>query len=50
MEYFNSSESALHAQLAGLIPAAFNLTITSRSKDGQTLTIHNVGPQDPGSN
>ena len=50
VEYFDASEAALIEQLAKLIPASFHLTITSRSKDGGTLTIHNVGPQDPGSN
>jgi len=50
VEYFDSSEAALFDQLAKMIPASFHLSITSRSKDGATLTIHNVGPQDPGSN
>ena len=50
VEYFDASEAALIEQLAKLIPASFHLTISSRSRDGGTLTIHNVGPQDPGSN
>jgi len=49
VEYFDASEAALIEQLTKLIPASFHLTITSRSRDGGTLTIHNVGPQDPGS-
>ncbi len=49
VEYFDSSEASLNQQLAGMIPASYHLSITSRSRDGTTLTLHNVGPQDPGS-
>ena len=47
-EYFNEIEAATYAQLEGVIPNAFNVRITSRSRDGQTMTISNAGPHDPG--
>ena len=47
-EYFDELEGATLAQLEGLVPHAHYLTITSRSRDGNTLTIRNVGPRDPG--
>ena len=48
VEYFNAIEGATYAQLEGLIPDAHDLRITSRSKDGNTLTVYNSGPHDPG--
>ena len=47
-EYIHAVEGATHAQLAGLVPHAYNLSITSRSRDGATLTVLNSGPRDPG--
>jgi dienelactone hydrolase len=47
-EYFDEKEGATHAQLERLIPNAHYLRITSRSRDGNTLTIANSGPRDPG--
>jgi dienelactone hydrolase len=47
-EYFDPQEGALHEQLQGLIPNAHYVNITSRSRDGQTVTIRNSGPRDPG--
>jgi dipeptidyl aminopeptidase/acylaminoacyl peptidase len=47
-EYFDAIEGATYAQLDGLIPNAYYVRITSRSRDGQTLTIYNAGPHDPG--
>jgi len=48
-EYFDELEGATHAQLEQVIPYAHNLAINSRSRDGNTMTIYNVGPRDPGS-
>jgi len=47
--YFDETEAATYAQLEGAIPYAYNLRITSRSRDGETMTIYNAGPRDPGS-
>ena len=47
-EFFDEVEGATYRQLEGIIPHAWWLSITSRSRDGQTLTIRNVGPRDPG--
>ncbi|MCU0988550.1 MAG: prolyl oligopeptidase family serine peptidase, partial [Xanthomonadales bacterium] len=48
VEYFDAVEAATYAQLEGVIPEAHYLRVTSRSRDGQTLTVYNVGPRDPG--
>ena len=48
VEYFDDAEGALYAQLEGLIPHVHNFRITSRSRDGATLTVVNSGPHDPG--
>jgi dipeptidyl aminopeptidase/acylaminoacyl peptidase len=48
VEYFDALEAATYAQLEGVIPEAHYTRITSRSRDGQTLTVYNVGPRDPG--
>ena len=48
VEYFDPVEGATYAQLEGVVPEAYQVYITSRSRDGQTLTIYNVGPKDPG--
>jgi dipeptidyl aminopeptidase/acylaminoacyl peptidase len=47
-EYFDAIEAATYAQLEGVIPDAYYLRIPSRSRDGNTLIIYNVGPHDPG--
>ena len=47
-EYFDEMEGAMYNQLAELIPAAYQITIPSRSRDGATMTILNTGPRDPG--
>lgn len=47
-EYFDETEGAMYAQLEKLIPYAWNLRITSRSRDGETMVISNTGPRDPG--
>lgn len=48
IEYFDAVEGATLAQLESLIPAAYNVRINSRSRDGQTLVVYNYGPKDPG--
>ena len=47
-EYFDEVEGATFDQLEGLIPYAHYVSITSRSRDGNTLIARNVGPRDPG--
>jgi dipeptidyl aminopeptidase/acylaminoacyl peptidase len=47
-EYFDEVEGAVYKQLEGIIPYAWYLDINSRSRDGNTMTIYNVGPRDPG--
>ena len=44
----DDGEGATYAQLEGLIPHAYAVSITSRSRDGASMVISNVGPQDPG--
>ncbi len=48
-EYFDEMEGATYRQLEEIIPWASYLSISSRSRDGQTFTVYNVGPRDPGS-
>jgi len=48
VEYFDGTEKALYDQLEKVIPYAYFVRITSRSRDGNTLVIYNVGPRDPG--
>jgi dipeptidyl aminopeptidase/acylaminoacyl peptidase len=48
VEYLDPIEGATYAQLESIVPEAYMVFITSRSRDGQTLTVYNVGPQDPG--
>ena len=47
-EYFDEVEEATYAQLEQLIPHAFYITIQSRSRDGNTVVVRNIGPRDPG--
>ena len=47
-EYFDDVEAATYKQIESLIPAAHSFGITSRSRDGKTLTVSNSGPRDPG--
>lgn len=47
-EYFDEMEGATYKQLEQVIPYAHYLNINSRSRDGDTLTIFNQGPRDPG--
>ena len=47
-EYFDEVEGATFNQLQELIPYAHYVSITSRSRDGNTLVARNMGPRDPG--
>ncbi len=47
-EYFDEIEGATNAQLAKLIPYSHYTRMTSRSRDGNTISISNSGPRDPG--
>ncbi len=47
-EYFDEAEGAMFAQLQGLIPHAHDVSVPSRSRDGATMVVRNVGPRDPG--
>ena len=49
VEYFDQVEGATYAQLEQIIPYAHIISIGSRSRDGNTMTIYNSGPRDPGS-
>lgn len=48
VEYFDQIEGATYAQLEQVIPYAHIVSIASRSRDGNTMTIYNSGPHDPG--
>ena len=48
-EYFDDEEASINIELEQLIPAAYRTMVTSSSRDGQSLTIFNDGPNDPGS-
>lgn len=48
-KWFNMEEKALHEQFESKIPHAHQVSITSRSRDGQTMVVQNRGPKDPGS-
>lgn len=47
--WFDEEEAGLYAGLRQAIPNAYDLTITTRSRDASTMTIFNQGPRDPGS-
>lgn len=47
-KYFDPIEEATIKQLEGVIPNASRVSITSRSRDGNTMVIRNTGPKDPG--
>lgn len=49
VEYFDEVEMATQRQLEQVIPNAHYLRVNSRSRDGASMTIYNVGPRDPGS-
>lgn len=47
-EYFDEIEGATYSQLESVIPYSHIISINSRSRDGNTMTIYNSGPRDPG--
>ncbi len=47
-EYFDELEGATREQLTGIVPNAYDVRIASRSRDGNTIVISNIGPRDPG--
>jgi dipeptidyl aminopeptidase/acylaminoacyl peptidase len=47
--WFDAQEEALYAGLEQAIPNAHQISISSRSVDGKTMTVFNSGPKDPGS-
>jgi dipeptidyl aminopeptidase/acylaminoacyl peptidase len=47
--WFDPEEKALYQQFEQAIPHAHQISITGRSRDGQTLVVFNSGPRDPGS-
>ena len=48
IEYFDLAEEALRNQLLELIPNAYEIDIISRSRDGQTMVVHDWGSRNPG--
>ncbi|MEM7432449.1 MAG: prolyl oligopeptidase family serine peptidase [Pseudomonadota bacterium] len=46
--FFDEIEEATYEQLKAVIPFSHNVSVTARSRDGQSMTILNTGPQDPG--
>ena len=48
VEFFDATEGALHKQLMASIPNAWSLRVTSRSRDGTSMTLRNSAPRDPG--
>ncbi len=47
--WFDAEEKALYEALEAQIPYAHSVSITSRSRDGDTMVVYNSGPHDPGS-
>jgi len=48
-DWFDGQEKALYESLEAAIPNAHALSISSRSRDGNTMVVYNSGPKDPGS-
>jgi len=48
-KYFDAEEQDIMRQFEGAIPNAYNVSLTSRSKDGKIIVVYNEGPKDPGS-
>lgn len=47
--WFDEKEKALYEALEKQIPYAWQVSIASRSRDGNTMVVTNRGPHDPGS-
>ena len=48
VEYFDEVEGAIYKQLESVIPNSYMISIPSRSRDGNSMTVLNTGPRDPG--
>ena len=48
IEWFDENERAMYEQLYKIIPDADTVRVSSRSRDGESMVIYNVGPRDPG--
>ena len=48
IEYSDAVEEATYKELEAAIPYSHNTRIDSRSRDGGTMVVYNVGPRDPG--
>lgn len=48
-EFFDKEEEAIIDQFSAAIPNAYNVSIQSRSRDGNVVVVSNRGPRDPGS-
>ena len=46
--FLDKEEEKLYAELMDIIPNAYDIRITGKSRDGTTSTIYNSGPNDPG--
>lgn len=46
--FFDEVEKADYERLQFAIPYAHDIEVNSRSRDGATMTVHNIGPRDPG--
>lgn len=47
--FWDEEVATIYAQLEEVVPNAYNLSITSMSRDGGTYIVFNRGPRDPGS-
>ena len=47
-EWIDGAEQALFEGLEQAIPNAHQVSVTSRSRDGNTMVVYNSGPKDPG--
>ena len=48
-KFMDSEEKAIYDQFEAAIPNAYQVSISSRSKDGNVIVVSNRGPKDPGS-
>lgn len=48
VEWFDKEEEAIRNQFEAAIPNAHQISITTRSRDGNVLVVRNTGPRDPG--
>jgi dipeptidyl aminopeptidase/acylaminoacyl peptidase len=48
-KFIDADEKAIVEQFEAAIPNAYQVNISSRSKDGNVIVVRNTGPKDPGS-